>query len=59
MNDLVNKNYEQQVKVIEALNNNYNNQTKLIQSSIASMQESNEKKLNKCVLLLTKTHFNT
>ena len=44
MNDLVNKNYEQQVKVIEALNNNYNNQTKLIQSSIASMQESNEKK---------------
>lgn len=45
MNDLVNKNYEQQVKVIEALNNNYNNQTKLIQSSIASMQESNEKKL--------------
>ena len=45
MNDLVNKNYEQQVKVIEALNNNYNNQTKLIHSSIASMQESNEKKL--------------
>lgn len=45
MNDLVNKNYEQQVKVIETLNNNYNNQTKLIQSSIASMQESNEKKL--------------
>ncbi len=45
MNDLVNKNYEQQVKVIEALNNNYNNQTKLIQSSIASMQDSNEKKL--------------
>lgn len=45
MNDLVNKNYEQQVKVIEALNNNYNNQTKLIQNSIASMQESNEKKL--------------
>lgn len=45
MNDLVNKNYEQQVKVIEVLNNNYNNQTKLIQSSIASMQESNEKKL--------------
>lgn len=45
MNDLVNKNYEQQVKVIEALNNNYTNQTKLIQSSIASMQESNEKKL--------------
>lgn len=45
MNDLVNKNYEQQVKVIEALNNNYNNQTKLIQSSITSMQESNEKKL--------------
>ena len=45
MNDLVNKNYEQQVKVIETLNNNYTNQTKLIQSSIASMQDSNEKKL--------------
>ena len=45
MNDLVNKNYEQQVKVVETLNNNNITQTKLIQTSIASMQESNEKKL--------------
>lgn len=45
MNNLVNKNYEQQVKIVETLNNNYLNQTKLIQSSISSMQESNEKKL--------------
>ncbi len=45
MNELVNKNYEQQVKIVETLNNNYLNQTKLIQSSISSMQESNEKKL--------------
>ena len=40
MNDLVNKNYEQQVKVVETLNNNNITQTKLIQTSIASMQET-------------------
>ena len=45
MNDLVNKNYEQQVKIMETLNDNNTNQTKFIQQSILSMQEGNEKKL--------------
>lgn len=45
MNELVNKNYEQQVKIMEMLNDNNANQTKFIQQSIMSMQEGNEKKL--------------
>lgn len=45
MNELVNKNYEQQVKIMETLNDNNANQTKFIQQSIMSMQEGNEKKL--------------
>ena len=45
MNELVNKNYEQQVKIMETLNYNNANQTKFIQQSIMSMQEGNEKKL--------------
>ena len=45
MNELVNKNYEQQVKLMETLNYNNANQTKFIQQSILSMQEGNEKKL--------------
>lgn len=45
MNELVNKNYEQQVKIMEMLNENNANQTKFIQQSILSMQEGNEKKL--------------
>ena len=45
MNELVNKNYEQQVKIMETLNYNNANQTKFIQQSILSMQEGNEKKL--------------
>lgn len=45
MNDLVSKNYEQQVKIMETLNENNANQTKFIQQSILSMQEGNEKKL--------------
>ena len=45
MNDLVSKNYEQQVKIMETLNDNNANQTKFIQQSILSMQEGNEKKL--------------
>lgn len=45
MNELVNKNYEQQVKIMETLNGNNANQTKFIQQSILSMQEGNEKKL--------------
>ena len=45
MNELVNKNYEQQVKIMETLNDNNTNQTKFIQQSILSMQEGNEKKL--------------
>lgn len=45
MNELVNKNYEQQVKIMETLNDNNANQTKFIQQSILTMQEGNEKKL--------------
>lgn len=45
MNDLVGKNYEQQVKIVETLNQNNMAQTKLIQDSISSMQQSNEQKL--------------
>lgn len=45
MNELVNKNYEQQIKIMETLNDNNTNQTKFIQQSILSMQEGNEKKL--------------
>lgn len=45
MNDLVSKNYEQQVKIMETLSENNANQTKFIQQSILSMQEGNEKKL--------------
>lgn len=45
MNELVNKNYEQQVKIMETLNDNNAKQTKFIQQSILSMQEGNEKKL--------------
>lgn len=45
MNDLVGKNYEQQVKIIETLNQNNMAQTKFIQDSISSMQQSNEQKL--------------
>ena len=45
MNELVNKNYEQQVKIMETLNDNNANQTKFIQQSILSMQEGNERKL--------------
>lgn len=45
MNELVNKNYEQQVKIMETLNDNNANQTRFIQQSILSMQEGNEKKL--------------
>ncbi|MGN0516442.1 hypothetical protein, partial [Eubacterium sp.] len=41
MNDLVSKNYEQQVKIMETLNENSANQTKFIQQSILSMQEGN------------------
>lgn len=45
MNDLVGKNYEQQVKIVETLNQNNMAQTKFIQDSISSMQQSNEQKL--------------
>ena len=34
MTELVNKNYEQQVKIMETLNDNNANQTKFIQQSI-------------------------
>ena len=45
MNELTNKNYEQQIKLIETLNDNAEKQSRRISESINSMQESNEKKL--------------
>lgn len=45
MAELTNKNYEHQVKLLETLGENADRQTKRVGESIASMQESNEKKL--------------
>lgn len=45
MAELTNKNYEQQLKLLETLNENADRQTKRIGESISQMQESNEKKL--------------
>ena len=45
MNNLTNKNYEQQIKLMDTLNNNAEKQTKVIGDSISSMQKSNEEKL--------------
>ena len=45
MQGLTEKNYEQQIKLMETLNENAQNQTEQIGKSITSMQESNEKKL--------------
>ena len=45
MKELTDKNYEQQIKLMETLNDNAEKQTKTIAESISSMQKSNEEKL--------------
>ncbi|MCC8073727.1 MAG: DNA recombination protein RmuC [Clostridiales bacterium] len=45
MHSLTEKNYEQQIKLIETLNENAEKQTKLTGDAISSMQKSNEEKL--------------
>lgn len=45
MQTLTNKNYEQQIKLIETLNENAEKQTKMVGDSIGAMQKSNEEKL--------------
>lgn len=45
MQSLTEKNYEQQIKLIETLNENAEKQTKLTGDAIQSMQKSNEEKL--------------
>lgn len=45
MQSLTEKNYEQQIKLIETLNSNAEKQTKLTGDAISSMQKSNEEKL--------------
>ena len=45
MKDLTDKNYEQQIKLMETLNTNAEKQTKVIGEAISSMQKSNEEKL--------------
>lgn len=45
MQGLTEKNYEQQIKLIETLNDNAEKQTKITSDAISSMQKSNEEKL--------------
>ncbi|MGN1202552.1 MAG: DNA recombination protein RmuC [Eubacterium sp.] len=45
MKGLTDKNYEQQIKLIETLNENADKQTKITSDAITSMQKSNEEKL--------------
>lgn len=45
MKGLTDKNYEQQIKLIETLNENAVKQTKAVNEAISSMQKSNEEKL--------------
>lgn len=45
MQGLTEKNYEQQIKLIETLNDNAQKQTKITSDAISSMQKSNEEKL--------------
>lgn len=45
MQGLTEKNYEQQIKLIETLNDNAQKQTKMTSDAITSMQKSNEEKL--------------
>ena len=45
MKELTDKNYEQQIKLMETLNANAEKQTKAVGDAISSMQKSNEEKL--------------
>lgn len=45
MKGLTDKNYEQQIKLIETLNDNAERQTKAVSEAIGSMQKNNEEKL--------------
>lgn len=45
MDTLTDKNYEQQIKLLETLNENSEKQTKAVSQAIDNMQQSNEKKL--------------
>ena len=45
MKSLTDKNYEQQIKLIETLNQNTDRQTRVTADAISSMQKSNEEKL--------------
>ena len=55
MQELTEKNYQQQIKLMETLNVNAEKQTKAIGEAIASMQESNEKRLDEMRKPLTKS----
>lgn len=46
MQDLTNRNYEQQIRLMETLNANADKQSQAISKSIESLQQSNEKKLD-------------
>ncbi len=46
MQDLTNRNYEQQIRLMETLNANSDKQSQAISKSIESLQQSNEKKLD-------------
>lgn len=48
MGALTDKNYEQQIKLIETLNVNSQKQMQITAESLERMQSSNEKSLNKC-----------
>lgn len=45
MQELTNKNYEQQIKLMETISESTNKQSETIQKAILSLQEGNEKKL--------------
>lgn len=45
MQSLTEKNYEQQIKLIETLNDNADKQAKIVNDAISSMQKSNEERL--------------
>lgn len=46
MKGLTDKNYEQQIKLMETLNSNAEKQTKAVADAIGAMQQSNEKRLD-------------
>ena len=46
MSELTDKNYQQQIKILETLSENTTTQTDAVTKAVNSMQESNEKKLD-------------